>query len=97
MNLFIFDNTLKVLWIGNSYTYGNDLPKMVEQLAANDGKTMRYDQHTNGGWTWGKHAASAVAFENISFLILKMINIFLLITKMFTKLIISDNNKQDQK
>jgi len=54
-----------VLWIGNSYTYGNDLPKMVEQLAANDGKTIRYDQHTNGGWTWGKHAASATTINKI--------------------------------
>ena len=72
IGFFIFDNTLKVLWIGNSYTYGNDLPKMVEQLAANDGKTIRYDQHTNGGWTWGKHAASAVIFQHISFLILEI-------------------------
>ena len=45
---------------------------MVEQLAANDGKTIRYDQHTNGGWTWGKHAASAVTFQHISCLIPKI-------------------------
>jgi len=54
-----------VLWIGNSYTYGNDLPKMVQLLAYNDGKRINYDQHTNGGWTWGKHAASSTTINKI--------------------------------
>jgi len=54
-----------VLWIGNSYTYGNDLPRMVQSLAQNDGKSIQYDSHTNGGWTWGKHAASATTINKI--------------------------------
>ena len=54
------DIRLKVLWLGNSYTYLNDLPKMVQSLAKNDGKNMVYDQHTNGGWTLQRHAASDV-------------------------------------
>ena len=50
----------KVLWIGNSYTYHNDVPKMVQQLASSDGKTITYDSHTNGGWSWIDHAPSSV-------------------------------------
>ena len=36
------------------------MPKMVQELARYDGKTIKYDSHTNGGWTLQKHASSAV-------------------------------------
>jgi len=55
-----------VLWLGNSYTYVNDMPKMVQSLASHDGKTIIYDQHTNGGWTMGDHAASATSINKIN-------------------------------
>jgi len=54
-----------VLWLGNSYTYLHDLLKMVQQLAANDGKTITYDSHTNGGWTLQDHAKSSTSINKI--------------------------------
>ena len=51
---------LQVLWIGNSYTYYNDLPSLVGRLAAADGVELEFDSHTEGGWSWERHANSSV-------------------------------------
>ena len=51
---------LQVLWIGNSYTYYNDLPSLVGRLAAADGVELQFDSHTEGGWSWERHANSSV-------------------------------------
>jgi len=56
---------LKVLWIGNSYTYFNDLPTMVAKVAKADGIEMEYDSHTEGGWTWELHANSQETLDKI--------------------------------
>jgi hypothetical protein len=47
---------LRTLWVGNSYTYENDLPSMVAQLAAADG-ARRFDpvQECPGGFTLKQH------------------------------------------
>ena len=37
--------TLKALFLGNSYTYYNDLPAIVRELAAADGHTLTTDEH----------------------------------------------------
>lgn len=37
---------LSVLWIGNSYTYYNDLPTMVARVAEAAGEALEYDSHT---------------------------------------------------
>merc|ERR1711936_1103745 len=58
-------SSLKVLWIGNSYTYYNDLPKMVARVTKADGIDLEYDSHTEGGWTWEKHAHSQETLEKI--------------------------------
>ena len=36
----------QVLWLGNSYTFYNDLPVMVTRLAAAQGKSVLYSNHT---------------------------------------------------
>ena len=36
----------QVLWLGNSYTFYNDLPVMVAKLAATQGKSVLYSNHT---------------------------------------------------
>ena len=36
----------QVLWLGNSYTFYNDLPVMVAKLAAAQGKSVLYSNHT---------------------------------------------------
>jgi len=57
---------LDVLWIGNSYTYVNDVPKTVQRMAQAAGETLHYDQHTEGGWSWERHAASQETTDKIA-------------------------------
>ncbi len=45
----------RVLFIGNSYTYVNDLPKMVADMAASAGDTLQYDVSVAGGVSFYNH------------------------------------------
>lgn len=42
-------DSIRVLWIGNSYTYFNDLPSMVRSIAETQGKPMSYTEVLKGG------------------------------------------------
>lgn len=46
---------LRVYFIGNSYTYSNNMPGMIADIAASMGDTLVYEYHTPGGWTWKDH------------------------------------------
>ncbi len=46
---------IKVLFLGNSYTYVNNLPKMIENIAANENKTFTHHSVTPGGCTLFLH------------------------------------------
>jgi len=46
---------MKVLFIGNSYTYYNEMPKILEAIASGNGKTLETDQVTKGGWYLHKY------------------------------------------
>lgn len=48
--------TVKVLFIGNSYTAGNNVPELVKQLALSAGDTLIYTAHTPGGNTFQQHS-----------------------------------------
>lgn len=48
-------DTAKVLFIGNSYTYYNDLPVLFLQLAASGGRKAIVDYSTQGGFTLENH------------------------------------------
>lgn len=63
-----FDDDINVLWLGNSYTYVNDVPKTTQGLTYHDGIAhhMEYDQHTEGGWTWEDHANSQETLNKIA-------------------------------
>ena len=50
---------VRVLFIGNSYTYVNDLPGMFRQLACAGGWRVEVAMEAPGGWTLAQHAASA--------------------------------------
>jgi hypothetical protein len=50
-----------VLFFGNSYTYVNDLPSVLEHLAASAGKRIETGQRTPGGETLAGHAATGDA------------------------------------
>tara|TARA_B100000508_G_C11458650_1_gene278054 strand:+ start:423 stop:1973 length:1551 start_codon:yes stop_codon:yes gene_type:complete len=54
--------TKKVLFLGNSYTYVNDLPKMVADLAKSLGDTVIYSSITPGGQRLSGHAGSSATY-----------------------------------
>jgi len=58
-------SSLKVLWIGNSYTYVNDVPATVGRLAEAAGEELVFDSHTEGGWTWELHSTSQETLNKI--------------------------------
>lgn len=45
------------LFIGNSYTYFNTLPQLVEQLAIANGDTLETDSYAPGGYTFNNHSS----------------------------------------
>lgn len=51
-------DSLRVLFIGNSYTYYNDLPKMVGQLAKSQKKKLSVHSVTKGGERLKGHLAN---------------------------------------
>ncbi len=46
----------KVLFIGNSYTYVNDLPALVTGIASSLGDSMYHDIYAPGGYTFQMHS-----------------------------------------
>jgi hypothetical protein len=46
------------LFIGNSFTYTNDIPLMYELLATSKGKSVHSEKRTKGGIGWGYHLFS---------------------------------------
>ena len=48
--------TRKVLFIGNSYIYTNNLPSLLQQMATSMGDTLIYDEYTVGGYTLQAHS-----------------------------------------
>jgi hypothetical protein len=57
---------LNVLFIGNSYTYANDLPGTLVQLAAAMGDQVNVDSKTNGGYTFQMQAQDPVTYQKIN-------------------------------
>jgi hypothetical protein len=54
-----------VLFLGNSYTYVNDLPQILHDLALSTGDTLIFDSHTPGGYTLDQHFADSVSTGKI--------------------------------
>ena len=50
---------IRILFLGNSYTYVNDLPGTFTQLAASGGHNVQTGMVANGGETLSQHAAAA--------------------------------------
>lgn len=59
-------DTLRVLFIGNSYTQTNDLPTMVSNLAASAGDKLIYNSSVPGGYTFEQHSTYAPTLSLIS-------------------------------
>ncbi|MEI6851507.1 MAG: PKD domain-containing protein [Bacteroidota bacterium] len=56
----------QALFLGNSYTYVNDLPNMLKQLALSKGDTLITDQNTPGGYTLQLHSTDATSLAKIN-------------------------------
>lgn len=46
---------LRVFFVGNSYTFYNNMPQMVADIAASMGDTLEFDSHTVGGYRLQDH------------------------------------------
>ena len=55
----------QVLWLGNSHTFYNDLSIMATRIAAAQGKSILYSNHTESSWSWKSHAESELTMELI--------------------------------
>ncbi len=55
----------KVLFIGNSYTYVNDLPKLLKDIGTSYGDSIYTDQNTPGGHQLIQHATNATTLAKI--------------------------------
>ena len=55
-----------VLFIGNSYTYTNNMPLMVQTLATAMGDTLNYDESAIGGYTLQMHCGYAPTLAKIA-------------------------------
>lgn len=58
-------DTLRALFIGNSYTYVNDLPGLSRDLSASKGKRLLIDSYAPGGYSWSQHVADAACLTKI--------------------------------
>ncbi|MFM9050689.1 MAG: PKD domain-containing protein [Bacteroidota bacterium] len=59
------NDTLRVLFIGNSYTYVNDLPGLIRDFSASKGKTILFDSYAPGGYACSQHATDATCLAKI--------------------------------
>ena len=65
-NLSIAQTTKKVLFLGNSYIYVNDLPTLISNLATSSGDILIKDQNTPGGYTMEGHSTNTTSLSKIS-------------------------------
>ncbi|MBQ9061952.1 MAG: SGNH/GDSL hydrolase family protein [Eubacterium sp.] len=59
------DTSVSILFIGNSHTYYNDLPGIVQHLAAEDGYDCRITMLAHGGWYLRQHVEQPEVRFNI--------------------------------
>jgi PKD repeat protein len=64
-NLFAQD-TLRVLFLGNSYTAYNNLPQLVQSLSSSAGKTLIIDYNMPGGMNVSGHVNDATSIAKIN-------------------------------
>ena len=57
--------TLRVLFVGNSYTFVNNVPEQLKMMAKSHGHDLVYEQHTPGGRSFEKHWEEKKAVEKM--------------------------------
>lgn len=56
----------KILFVGNSYVYTNNLPLVLYNLALSNGDTIIYDSSAPGGYTFLQHTTNATTLSKIN-------------------------------
>ena len=56
----------RILFIGNSLTFYNDLPEVFAELSRSDGRPVLVETAAQGGWTLEDHAASSQTLDLIA-------------------------------
>jgi len=64
--LIIAQQRKEVLFIGNSYTYVNNLPDLVKQIALSFGDSLIHDSSTPGGATFNTHTNNSQTLAKIN-------------------------------
>jgi hypothetical protein len=54
------------LFLGNSYTYYNNMPQLTAQFAESMGDTLTVDSNTPGGYTFALHTTNATSLAKIA-------------------------------
>lgn len=62
----VAQDTLSVLFLGNSYTSYNNLPQLVQNLSSSAGKTLIIDSNMPGGMTVSGHLNDPTTLSKIS-------------------------------
>ena len=62
----LLSQTVDVLFIGNSYTYANNMPQMVSEIASSFGDTLNFESSTPGGATFNFHSTNINTLNKIS-------------------------------
>jgi hypothetical protein len=65
-NFILGQNTLRALFIGNSYMGVNNLPSMVSDLSTSLGDVLLIDSNTPGGQTFQNHAANPINYQKMA-------------------------------
>lgn len=55
---YLLGDSVRALFIGNSYTFYNDMVRMVRSIALSNGKKLAVKMVAHGGWTLKQHAVS---------------------------------------
>ncbi len=58
--------TKRVLFLGNSYTYANNLPQLLADIASSTGKTLIFDINAPGGYYLGQHLTNSTSLAKIA-------------------------------
>jgi hypothetical protein len=65
INIFSQNTTEKVLFIGNSMTYFNNMPDIFSGIAQSKGRTIQTVQHTPGGTGFVDHVSNSTLYDII--------------------------------
>lgn len=60
--LLSFAQSTKILFIGNSYTYVNNLPSLIKNVSHSNGHEIEYSSNTPGGCTFQNHLSSSASY-----------------------------------